>query len=141
MNTKIELHIDADAVYLIDVYIDGMALILGTDYLVTGNTVITYLSGFLDALAIGNHQAEVIFSNGFIEKGMLIIKEPTPSSPPSSGGGGVRFLIRDKCPNGDFSPSYYDRICEVISSDKKDEKDVVDGEHDSAETGTKNTDK
>ena len=28
----------------------------------------------------------------------------------------MRIRIRDKCPNGDFSPSYYDYTCEALST-------------------------
>jgi hypothetical protein len=35
---------------------------------------------------------------------------------PSEGGGGV-LLLKDVCPDGDFSPSYYDKQCEVSHSD------------------------
>jgi hypothetical protein len=34
------------------------------------------------------------------------------------GGGGGGGLSRDYCPDGDFSPSYYDRECDITSLDK-----------------------
>jgi len=110
---RVELHIDAEASQLDEVFIDGELLLLGVDYLVTGNTIITYLSGFLDSLATGAYEAEVTFSNGFIEQGVLVIKElsPTPPSGGSSNGGGS--LKKDDCPDGDFSPSYYDGTCGI----------------------------
>lgn len=48
-------------------------------------------------------------------------KNPTPPTPPTSStpgnggysGGGGSYLTKDHCPNGDFSPSYYDKTCGV----------------------------
>lgn len=36
---------------------------------------------------------------------------PAPSGGGSGGGGGGSILLKDNCPSGDYSPSYYDRIC------------------------------
>ena len=41
---------------------------------------------------------------------------PASTSSSSRGGGGAR-LIMDHCPNGDYSPSYYDRSCGTAPSD------------------------
>jgi len=126
---KVELHIDAEASLLDEVFVDGILLILGVDYLVTGDTIITYLPEFLDSLATGAYEAEVTFMDGFVEQGVLIIKELAPIKPPvSKKGGGGMALPRDHCPNGDFSPSYYDRTCGVRPG-------TENNQHGSAERG------
>ena len=117
MDAKVELYIDAEAVQLIDVFVDGTLLVQNIDYQVTGNTIIRYLSGYLNTLSTGYHAAQVTFSNGFIEQGILVIKEFSPSTPPTGDGGGGISLPRDHCPRGDFSPSYYDRTCDVSPRD------------------------
>lgn len=42
-----------------------------------------------------------------------LFQAPTP---PSQGGGWWGLLYRDVCPDGDFSPSYYDSSCEALST-------------------------
>ena len=49
---------------------------------------------------------------------------PASTSSSSRGGGGAR-LIMDHCPNGDYSPSYYDRSCGTAQSDTNQQPQPV----------------
>jgi len=77
-----------EATKLVEIRMDGIPLVVGVHYTLTGNTTITYFTGYLNTLATGNYTIEIVFNNGFIGKGTLIIKDPAPVTPPSSGGGG-----------------------------------------------------
>jgi len=55
--------------------VDGQALTPNVAYTVTGDTIISYLSEFLDTLAAQTYTTAVSFSNGFLEQGALVIKE------------------------------------------------------------------
>ena len=49
---------------------------------------------------------------------------PASTSSSSRGGGGAR-LIMDHCPNGDYSPSYYDRSCGTAPNDANQQPQPV----------------
>ena len=49
---------------------------------------------------------------------------PASTSSSSRGGGGAR-LIMDHCPNGDYSPSYYDRSCGIAPTDTNQQPQLV----------------
>ena len=47
-------------------------------------------------------------------KTCIIINNDIAVTPPSGGGGGWSSLSKDVCPDGDYSPSYYDGICWIV---------------------------
>ena len=47
------------------------------------------------------------------------------STSSSSRGGGSTRLIMDHCPNGDYSPSYYDRSCGTAPTDTNQQPQLV----------------
>ena len=57
----------------------------------------------------------------------IIPPPPILPNQPSSNGGKGRMLEKDYCPNGDFSPSYYDGICEnsLLQGINEESKGVI----------------
>lgn len=52
---------------------------------------------------------------------LAFFSTPTCIYPSPRSGGGWVFLIKDYCPDGDLSPSYYDGTCEKIVNQKEDD--------------------
>jgi hypothetical protein len=63
------------------------------------------------------------------------IVSPTPpqQSQPSSGGGGAGkvILVKDDCPNGDYTHSYYDHTCGSRQEEKGEEHNAAENQKNS----------
>lgn len=87
---------------------------IATGYLTTTwGTIITLTADYLNTLSAGTYSIEVWFYGGVRVDDTFVIKNKTITPPTSWWGGwwGSSILSKDNCPNGDFSPSYYDGTC------------------------------
>ena len=100
--------------YVGDTYTDAGAswtdAVAGTGTLIGSWIVNTVLAG---TYIITYTVTDTAGNTSTATRTVILTAKPTPPIPTPSGGGwgGWGQLVKDNCPDGDYSPSYYDKAC------------------------------